>query len=308
MSTIEEGSDAARALGWPGHAVACEDLIPLVEVPFELPCEDPWLFLAETPGHAYLQAAAEGWSEHPEWMDYLDLDSPIADLKRAERDLYLHAWRSALSARRVLDVGCGIGRLTMPFLDRGATVIGVDGDMLSLQRCAWHAAGRPGSLDLHWSSVHRLPEIEPVEVAIACEVLCYVPDIDDALRAIVQRIQPGGALLLSMEAPWGWAVSEDAPADALNQALHGPGVVDLPGDRWMRTYDQDGLRALLTRAGLHVEAMLPTHYVADGPLERCLTPSLSLEQLLAVEEACRTHPVWAPLHRIWTVIARKPSA
>jgi S-adenosylmethionine-dependent methyltransferase len=295
------------ARGWPDRPIPCVDLVDLVEVPFDLPCGDPWLLDGGTAGHAYLEAAARGWDEHPEWMDYLDLASPINDLKRAERDLYLHWWRQWLGARRVLDVGCGIGRLTMPFLDRGATVIGMDGDLESLRRCAWHAAGRPGSLALHWTSTLALPQVEPVDVAIACEVLCYVPDIEQALAAIVARLRPGGTLLLAMEAPFGWATAEDAPEDSLDEALRGAGVIDKPGDRWVRTFDADELRALLTGAGLRVDLLEATHYVPDGPLERCLDPQLSLERLLEVEEACRRHRVWAPLHRIWTCAATLPA-
>jgi SAM-dependent methyltransferase len=292
--------------GWPGTPIACRELVEWVDEPIALPCEDPWLNEAGTPGHAYLEAARESWDNHAEWMDYLDLSSPIFDLKRAERDLYLHWWKPWLDAPRVLDVGCGIGRMTMPFLDRGATVIGVDGDLQSLHRCAWHAAGRPGSLDLHWSSVLALPNIEPVDVAVACEVLCYVPKIEAALRAIIERLKPGGTLLLAMEAPWGWATAEDAPAGSIEQALAGATVINLPGDRWVRTYDQVELRSLLERLGLVVQRCVPTHFIPDGPLERCMPENLSLEELLALEERCRQHPVWSPLHRIWTVAASKP--
>lgn len=290
---------------WPRRPTPCVDLVPLVGEPLSFACDDPWLLEAGTPGHAYLEAAARGWDDHPDYMDYLDLDSPINDLKRAERDLYLHWFGPWLDARRVLDVGCGIGRLIHPFLDRGATVHGVDGDPKSLERCAWHAAGRPGRLALHWSSVHRLPDIAPVDVAIACEVLCYVPDFDRALREIVSRLRVGGTLLIAMEAPWGWATAEDAPAGAIAEALRGAGVLDKPGDRWVRTVTADQLRADLERAGLHVELLQPTHYLPDGPLERCLEPDLSLEDLLAAEQACREHPVWAPLNRIWTCAATR---
>jgi 2-polyprenyl-3-methyl-5-hydroxy-6-metoxy-1,4-benzoquinol methylase len=286
--------------------IPCADLIDWVEVEFSLPCEDPWLREAGTEGHAYLEAAARAWHENPEWMDFLDLDSPAYDLKRAERDLYLSEWRAWLGARRVLDVGCGIGRLTQTFLDRGATVVGVDGDLESLRRCAWHAAGRSGALELHWSSARRLPEAADFEVIVACEVLCYVPEAEEVLAELTRRLRPGGALLLSWEAPWGWATAEDAPAGGLDAALRGAGEISLPGDRWVRTVDRDELGAMLDRAGLEVRAIQATHYVPDGPLERCLDEDLDLERLLAIEAACRVHPVWAPLNRIWTATAVRP--
>lgn len=294
------------SLGEGEGPVAAAELVALAGEAFELPCEDPWLRGSGTPGHAYLAGAAQGWAELPELMDFLDLGSPLYDLKRAERDLYLHAWRPWLDARRVLDVGCGIGRFTTGFLDRGATVWGVDGDLESLRRCAWHAAGRPGALDLHWSSVHRLPDVGDLDAIVAAEVLCYVPDVEPVLAALRDRLRPGGVLLLSWEARWGWAASEDAPDGASAAALStaAEAVVD-QDTRWVRYLDEPALRALLDGAGLCVERCEPTHFFVDGPLEALLPADLTLERHLVMEAAARRHPVWSRLHRIWTVVATR---
>ncbi len=290
----------------PGEApFASADLTPLRGVPFQLPCEDDFLDGTGTEAHAYLDGAASSWLEFPDWMDVVDAESPVHDIKAAERDLYLHWWREWLHAPTVLDVGCGVGRMTMPFLDRGATVIGVDGDLGSLQRCAWHAAERSGRLDLHWSSVHKLPPGQ-FDVVIAAEVLCYVPDVERALAAIVERLKPGGALLLSMEGRWGWATAQDAPEGSAEEALAGTGIVHEPGERWVRTWEGDELTALLQGAGLQVDTMLPCFYFTDGPLERTLG-SASLEELIIWEVQARKHPVWGPLNRMWVAVAVKPN-
>jgi len=279
---------------------------PLVDIPFLLPCDDQWVLGEGTSAHAYLDAARAAWEQWPRWMDFLDPDSPAYLLKQAARDLYLHWWSPWIDGERVLDVGCGIGRFVLPLLDRGATVWGVDADLDSLQRCAWRAPGRPGRLDLHWSSVHVLPDLHDLDVVIACEILCYVPNVGPVLDAIVQRLRPGGALLVSVEGRYGWAASADAVPTPLSPMLGEERVVDVPGDRWVRTYDPSDLQAELEAAGLRVERLVGTHYVPEGPLEQSAPEEMNLAELLEVEKACRTHPVWGPLNRIWTAVAIKP--
>lgn len=289
--------------------IPCDELHDWMGVPVLLPADDPFVEGSGDAAHAYLDAARQAWEEIPEWMDTLDLDSPAWHLKQAERDLYLHWWGehldADLSGTVVLDVGCGVGRMSMPLLDRGATVHGVDADLQSLQHMLWHAANRPGQLDLHWSSVHHLPDVT-ARIAVCCEVLCYVPDAVGALRSIADRVESGGVVLLSLEARWGWATSQDAPAGAIEAALEGDGRIDLPGDRWVQTYTEERFRALAEAAGLEVERLVPMLYLPDGPLEDVMEEEHSLEELLALEERARTHPVWGPLNRMWTGVLRKP--
>lgn len=279
-------------------------LLPLGGVAFTLPCDDPWLRAGGSRAHTYLESARQAWRDHPEWMDFLDPESPAWDIKRASRDLYLDALGPLRDARTVLDVGCGIGRLSMPFLDRGADVIGCDGDLDSLRRFAWHAGGRPGRVDLCWTTPNALPDVS-VDLAVAVEVLCYVEDPGAALRAIRDRIRPGGALLLAMEARWGWAAAPDAPADGVEVALGAPGPLYLPGDRFVHVLEADEVRALVEGAGFTVETVRATHFLPEGPLEDLLPSDLTLETLLALEDRFRGHPVWGRLNRIWTVIARR---
>jgi SAM-dependent methyltransferase len=281
---------------------ACS-LVPLVGDAFTLPPGDPFVLASGDSAHAYLDGAKRAWEDHPDWMDFLDEDSPGRWLKELERGLYLHHWRRWLAARRVMDVGCGIGRFVHPLLDRGADVWGVDADLASLRACLNHAAGRRGRLDLAWTSAHALPEVT-VDAVIACEVLCYVPDVVGALAAIRDRLTPGGALLISVEARWGWAASADAPADAVTAALSGE-VVDVPGDRWVKTYERDELCELLDRAGFEVAMAQGTHWFTDGPLERVLPPEVSVDQLLGWEDRARQHPTWGALNRAWTAAATR---
>jgi SAM-dependent methyltransferase len=297
-----------RPLGLPGEPpYDPAHLVPLIGKRISMHSEDDWVSGKDDPEHAYLDGARSGWLDHPEYMDFLTPDSPVYALKRMERDLYLSHWQRWLpSAGRVLDVGCGIGRFVCPLLDRGLTVYAVDPDLEALRRLVSHAAGRSGKLDVFWASVHKLPEVQ-VDVALSAEVLCYVPDAVSALRAIASRVVPGGRVLLSVEARYGWATSQDAPAGAFEAALQGDGLLDLPGDRWVQTYDRDKIEQLLLAAGLLPEEIVPSHWFPDGPLEDTMPAEITLEQLQALEERCRQHPVWGPLHRLWLVSAKVPA-
>ncbi|MCB9668547.1 MAG: class I SAM-dependent methyltransferase [Alphaproteobacteria bacterium] len=302
-ATLPDGSRPSPALEAPAPA---DSLAPLAGVRFRLPCEDPWLLEEGTPAHTYLEAARAAWEEHEEWMDFLDLGSPAWDIKRAARDLYLEHLEPLIpEVSTALDLGCGIGRFTQVLLDHGVTVHGIDGDLLSLQRCAWHAVGRAGALDLHWSTARVLPDVQ-VDLALAVEVLCYLDDPTAALRELAARVRPGGHVFLAMEARWGWAVAQDAPPGGLDVALGDGSLLHLEGDRFVHLLDRDGMEALVRDAGLELVTLVATHYTADGPLEDLLTGELSREELLATEARLRAHPVWGPLNRIWTAVARKP--
>jgi hypothetical protein len=113
-------------------------------------------------------------------------------------------------------------------------------------------------------------------------------------------LRPGGVLLLSVEARWGWATTHDVVAGGLS-ALLGDGVVHVPGDRYVRTFDKDDLLALLD--GWTVEECVATHYILSGPFEGVAGP-MGVDEILRWEARLRAHPVTAPWHRAWTVVAR----
>ena len=262
---------------------------------------------------ANLIGAAGAWAQWPEGMDFLDPTSPIFAQKAIERDLYLRRWGRWLDAlpagARILDLGCGIGRFALPMLARGHEVELVDPDRESLRRAVLHAARQGlGRLEAYWTTGERLPEIAAVDAVIAAEVLCYVEDPARILDRLARLLRPGGVLLLSVEARWGWGLSLDAPA-AIEQWLSGDRL-HLPGDRMVQTYDEAGLRALLS--GWEILDLRPTHYTWSGPFELLARdlggpddPDARLDALLDLEERLRNHPIAAPLHRAWTAVARR---
>ncbi len=300
--------DGRRVPALPaGPPYACRDLADWLGLAIHMPPGDPRLQdifeggPAPTPPLDNLVGARTWWEEHPDWMQILDPESPNHESKMVERELYLEAWRPWLPPRaRVLDLGGGVGRFTDWLLQRECEVELVDPDLRSLWRALSAVVGGPGRLDLHWSTGEALPSLPPVDLALAVEVLCYAEDPALVLRNIAGLLKPGGVLLASVEARWGWAMAADA-ADETVEAFLTDGVVHVPGDRWIRTYDEESLRDLF--AGWEILSLLPTHYTWSGPFEHS-AGSLDVERILALEARLRAHPISGPLNRAWALVAR----
>jgi SAM-dependent methyltransferase len=290
-----------------GPPYACAALHAWAGLAFDLPPADPRLRALHdggaepSPPLANLVGARIAWEEWPDHMDFLRPASPMFAQKQAERQLYLERWATHVPpGARVLDLGGGIGRFTTWCLDRGCEVELVDPDLRSLRAAVAHAAGRPGKLDVHWSTGETLPDLPPVDVVLAAEVLCYVEDIPRVLANVRRVLKPGGPLLCSVEGRWGWAAAYDAAPRTLD-ALLGDGVISVPGDKWVRTFDRDALTATLH--GWTVEELVPTHYIPCGPFETA-AGALTMPELLAWEERLRSHPVTAPWNRAWMAVVR----
>ena len=287
----------------------CTDLSDIADVSFQLPPGDHRLAAIHAGGPApcppmeNLVGMVRAWKRDAEWLDFLDPQAPNHLSSQLERDLYLHHFGPHLPASgRVLDLGGGVGRMTTALLDRGLEVELVDPDLRSLWRAVQHASGRPGHLDVHWSTGESLPEIEPVVAVRAIEVLCYAEDPARILKALRARMAEGALLLISVEARWGWAASLDVAPGSLGSLLS-DGVVHMPGDRWVRTYEESDLRALL--ADWEIAWIRPTHFVASGPFEAA-AGAVDLAGLLDLEKALAGNPHTAHLHRAWTAVARVP--
>ena len=290
-----------------GPPYACTELNAWAGVAFEMPPGDPRISSihrgepSPTPPLDNLQGAMRYWEEHPDWMAFLEPASPIHRDKIVERALYLKQWEQHLPAGcRVLDIGGGVGRFTQWLLQRGCEVELVDPDLRSLWRAVGSAVNLPGWLDVHWTTGERLPALAPVDVVIACEVLCYVEDPGRVMRNLLSVLKPGGMLLISVESRWGWAMAADAQPGTIEGFFSG--VVHVPGDVWVRTYTESDFRDLL--APLDIIELQPSHYALSGPFELASGP-LPVADAIALEDRLRAHPVSRPLNRAWMACARK---
>jgi tellurite methyltransferase len=235
-------------------------------------------------------------------MDFLDPSSPAHAQKEIERAIYLREWAGSLApGSRVLDVGGGIGRFAVWCLERGCSVELVDADEESLERAMAHSKGRPGSIGFHWTTAERLPDLGDFDVAIACELLCYLEAPEPIVAALRERLRPDGVLLASVEARNGWVAAGDVAPGSL-EAWMADGIVHVPGDRFVRTYDRAAFEGLMT--GFETLSLRPTHYVSSGPFENAVG-RVTFEEALRWEDRLANDPRSTDWNRAWTGVFRK---
>ena len=257
---------------------------------------------APTPPLENLEGMVHYWENHPEWMEQLSPDSPVYRDKQLERALYLDFWKEYFPKKSyVLDIGGGVGRMTQAALENECAVELVDPDLRSLWRALNMAIGGPGSIDVHWATGESMPALSGFDTVIACEVLNYVEDPHKVIRNIHSALKPSGALLLSVESRWGWAMCSDA-AEGTIEAFFGDGVVHVPHDRWIRTYTEENLRELLSP--FSSVKLQPSHYAFSGPFEMA-AGLLPPQEAIALEKRFRNHPIASQLNRAWMAIAHK---
>lgn len=130
-------------------------------------------------------------------------------LGRLHVDHVLHLCRTYLddgfAPSRVLDFGCGVGRLVVPFAQSGAQVVGVDisQSMLEETRRNCAAAGVGGVTLVRSDDALSLVEGD-FDLVHTCIVIQHIENARGLLifRELVRRIRPGGMGALHVTFAW----------------------------------------------------------------------------------------------------------
>lgn len=100
------------------------------------------------------------------------------------------------AADRVIEVGCGMGRYTIPMRSRGINVEGLDLSPVLLERLR-EFAGNDQSLRLHAADVYRPPSdlLGQFDAVIGFFTLHHLHDLDRCFASMRTLLKPGGRIV-----------------------------------------------------------------------------------------------------------------
>jgi SAM-dependent methyltransferase len=118
---------------------------------------------------------------------------------RASRYLHRHVdelvrFASLTQDDRILEVGCGMGRYTLPLAERGYDVEGLDLSPVLIERL--RAASGDRALRLHAADVADPPDdlVGRFDAAIGLFTLHHLHDLELCFRGMARTLRPGGGL------------------------------------------------------------------------------------------------------------------
>lgn len=205
---------------------------------------------------------------------HVDLDA-VAPLDEERSSMQIAWLQKRAQGCRMLDAGCGAGRVAAPLAKAGIDVIAIDSDQEMVRRCKEAA---PGATCMHGDM--RKPQLLAASVDLVCclgNTFCLLHDVDDALKTMRTwrcLLRGGGAIVIDdvpqdlwgelTEGNWTSGTSEDGRqlvwADddavfALRQQVDTARTVPDEQDRRCRLWTMGALTLLATAAG----AGLPRH-------------------------------------------------
>lgn len=162
-------------------------------------------------------------------------------------DTYLTMTKHVDPSHTVMELGCGIGDVILPFAERGHPVVGVDRSPEMLDHFSRRLAGSPVAdrVRLLRADLPALDLDEPVDVVLLpndlASHLLTTDDLTATLRAVHDALRPGGEVLLDISR---FDVTDLAgKSGGSGQLVRVHGFFDYPGGRTLRvseqtTYDQ----------------------------------------------------------------------
>lgn len=219
------------------------------------------------------------------WWDKNGPFKPLHDINPLRLDwidsICFSALGSTLEGKKVLDVGCGGGILSLSMAQRGASVLGVDMGQENIAVAKLHAQKVGFDARFECVSVEDLAQTHAgsFQIITCMEMLEHVPDPASIVRACCQLLAPSGLLVMSTinKNPKSYLfaiVGAEYVLGLLPKGTHDFGKFITPAR----------LDAMATQAGLKRFDMMGLHY---NPLTRryWLEGDVSVNYMMAFTKA-----------------------
>ena len=147
---------------------------------------------------------AEGWEGWDEYAPFYDWENART---LGRRDVPFWTRLAAAAHGRVLELGCGTGRVTFPIARAGVSIVGIDRSEAMLARAIARRRRARRALDLHLvrGDIRHLPFPDasfPLVIAPygILQSLLRDRDLADTLAAVGRVVRPGGTFGLELVA------------------------------------------------------------------------------------------------------------
>ncbi|MFT7578231.1 MAG: 2-polyprenyl-6-hydroxyphenyl methylase/3-demethylubiquinone-9 3-methyltransferase [Alphaproteobacteria bacterium] len=121
----------------------------------------------------------------------------ISYFARRNESVGTAAGRMPLSGLRLLDAGCGAGIVSLPLVEAGAEVTGIDASAQSIAVAQREARNRGLDVDFRCATPDELSlHDEKFDAAVCLEVVEHVADLESFIDDLSHLIAPGGHMVL----------------------------------------------------------------------------------------------------------------
>ncbi len=132
------------------------------------------------------------------WWDPESEFKPLHDINPLRVD-YIESRSGKLSAKKILDIGCGGGILAEALALKGANVTGIDMAEMSLKVAKLHLHESKLDIDYQLITAEEFAQLNAAEfdIVTCLEMLEHVPDAASIVAAAASLLKPDGHLFFS---------------------------------------------------------------------------------------------------------------
>jgi SAM-dependent methyltransferase len=221
--------------------------------------------MTSTPGGDAPELTSRSFTAWPAWADLpLDVVAYGPDIP-TEADLRL---LGRLEGKRVLELGCGGGPVSVAMAKQGAKVIAVDGSAEQISHARRLCEREEVVVELHQGDLAELAFVraDTIDAVVSVYALGMVPDLDRVFRQVHRVLRPEGPFVISLPHPV-WRVADRAEPPAVRRPYwdHRPQQwqegTETGSDHHVTTSE---LFTSLTRAGFRVDTLLEPEPTTGG--------------------------------------------